>query len=555
MHGGRMVYCVPGEGNFEEPPPTNGGGPQGPSQPNVSLLRFGRMFGKTNLLPPSEGKDLFDKLVALGRCMSDPTTCGQQPVVKESDESDITSGYTYLGQFIAHEITFDDSADTLQVDLDPHNLRTPQIDLDSLYGGTNGQRDKPELYDDDGVKLKVGVTSEVRPPKKSFNFHDLPRDKENKANPKLAFIVDERNDENLAVAQTLVAFINFHNAVVDYLRGKGHEGGDDLFQCARRQVVRHFQWIIVHDFLRKLLDNDVLDCVLRHGQRWFKEGDYGGLYMPLEFSAAAFRIGHTMVRPGYSWNRLHPAAAVSQLFGLTGFFTPKDGFDPKIHGFPSGSASDFPLLRLPSDWVIDWTRFYDFKGLLPDDALPPDGKINRTSKLDTVLNFRLADIPGIRDSKLEAMQRAITVRNLLRGFYLGLPTGEEVAEWIGETPLKPEDVAEGPHKSLLSDRALRGKTPLWYYVLKEAELLGKGSDGKGGHRLGPVGSRIIAETLIGLIRKSPHSILDEPDWRPKFGREVEGPERVKFEMPDLLKFAFGGDASGEKSVNPLGQRP
>ena len=153
------------------------------------------------------------------------------------------------------------------------------------------------------------------------------------------------------------------------------------------------------------------------------------------------------------------------------------------------------------------------------------------------------------------MQKAITIRNLLRGFYLGLPTGEEAADRLGETPLRPEDVAEGPHKALLSDPALCGRTPLWYYVLKEAELLGKGSDGRGGHRLGPVGSRIVAETLVGLVRQSPHSILDDPEWRPKFGRPVGGPERVKFEMPDLLKFAFGGDASGEQSVNPLGQRP
>ena len=560
MHGGRVGYFVRDEGVVVEPPgPGPGAAANGAAPVKVSSLTFGRMLGQSRALSPADGKDLFDKIVALGRCMNDPSTCGGQwPPTTETDESDIPAGYTYLGQFIAHEITFDDSGDTLQVGMEPNNLRTPQVDLDSLYGGTHGPRDRPELYE--GVKLKLGATAYVVPPKLTrFEKNDLPRDAGDKKNPKLALLGDKRNDENLAVAQTHVALINFHNAVVEDLKGRGHPDGDDLFHCARRQVVRHFQWIIVYDYLRKLVDNDVLESVLRHGQRWFRAGERGGLYMPLEFSAAAFRIGHSMVRSGYSWNRLHPAAAVTQLFELTG------GFMPEV-GFSTGStvSGGEKLLTLPSDWVIDWTRFYDFRGVLPDDALPPARKpgeasrpdmLNKSSKLDTLLNFRIDNVPGLPETRLEQMQKALTVRNLLRGFYLGLPTGEEAAEWMGETALKPEDVAEGPHKAVLSDRALRGRTPLWYYVLKEAELLGKGSDGKGGHRLGPVGSRIVAETLVGLIRQSAHSILDDPEWRPKFGRPVEGPERVKFEMPDLLKFAFGGDPSGEKSVNPLGRQP
>lgn len=535
MHGRRIGYYVVGEDIILDPPNLFGGAGQPPAvasasaaPPKVSSLKFGRMFGKSRALSPADGKALFDKLITLGLCMNDPVTYCQQPAQVDTGKSDIPSGYTYLGQFIAHEITFSSTGDLLEAGMpEPENLRTPQIDLDSLYGGVKGPTDKPELYELDRVHLKVGRTFIVSTPNKVF-ANDLPRDAANRENPKKALLGDERNDENLALAQTHVAFIKFHNAVVDKLKADGHDN-DDLFDCARRQVIRHFQWIILHDYLPRLVDKAMLDCVLRHGLRWFNVEGEEGLFMPLEFSAAAFRIGHSMVRHSYEWNIYHSSGKfghgpvkILQLFQQTSFNNSPNSFD--------GNS------RLPSDWVIDWRLFYDFT---PLGAAVPAAKLdyNRASKLDTLLNFRLDKVVGFPDTKLEKMQKAITVRNLLRGFYLGLPTGEEVADWIGETPLTPEQVAEGPHKTLLDDPAFRGRTPLWYYILKEAELLGVGQDGTGGNHLGPVGGRIVAETLIGLIKKSPHSILDDPGWRPKFGRPAQGAEPERFEMIDLLKFA------------------
>lgn len=572
MHGGRTAYYVNGAIIFED----GAAAPAGPVQ--SSLLKFGRLLAQRPRLEGDEKGAMIRKLTELGECMNDPTTCGQERAPKR-DESDIPSGYTYLGQFIAHEVTFDDSNDTLKPGIDPNNLRTPQLDLDSLYGGETGPRDPDYeyLYEDDGVRLRVGQTSLVTPPGDRF-CNDLPRfanggkrpRKEalvtkGEMNPKRALIADERNDENLVVAQTHVAFIRFHNRVVKQLQDEGHHG-DGLFECARRLVVRHFQWLILHDYLPRLVDKEVFKRVRDDSAKWFdaKALRDGRPTMPLEFSAAAFRIGHTMVRASYDWNKYHDSerrfgdgpASVLKLFELTGFRRLRgERFNPSEDGFSTNStkpADGEPLRTLPGDWIIDWRRFYEFPQA---PGAPRQPRVNRASKLDTVLNFQLDKLEGFPDARTAVAKeviKAITVRNLLRGYYLDLPTGEQVAHELGEELLKPEQVAEGPHKALLSDPLLFGQTPLWYYVIKEAELLGTGADGTGGHRLGPVGSRIVAETLVGLIKHSPHSILKEPGWTPRFGRPAQDGEPAKFEMIDLLRFAFGDDQRGENSVNPVG---
>jgi len=449
---------------------------------------------------------------------------GNQPANDEPEDSEIPSGYTYLGQFIAHEITFDNTQELPMVQPDPQNLRSPSIDLDSLYGAGPGDDESKKLYEDaDPARLKVGETTETGSFKRTFDNYDLPRDKKTGE----GLIGDPRNDENLPVAQTHVALINFHNNVVRDLRSQGYNA-DDLFDCARRQVVRHFQWVIIHDYLPTILDVEVLDCVLKHGPNWFRANSKDDLFMPLEFSAAAFRIGHSMVRDGYQWNVYHSTdlgaehpPSLSQLFDQTAFsgIIGKDGANPSLQ----------------SEWIIDWRRFFNFPEELGYQTATTG--LNKARRIDTNFSFPLHKMERFPHHDLPEEKRSITVRNLLRGFALGLPTGEEMAEWIGETPLCHEDVANGPHSELLSTPIFKGKTPLWYYVLKEAEL-------RGGSRLGPVGSRIIAETLVGLIRHSCYSILAHPEWRPKYGRLDPETGSVRFEMTDLLHTAG--------VVNPIG---
>jgi hypothetical protein len=526
-HGTRTAYHVVGEGAVFEPDYLSGdsrGCPVSSASAGKSAyppFKFGRMFARSERLTTSGDWDATIKgLIRLGLCMNDPAKYCQGAQVKAPGDSLIPSGFTYLGQFIAHEITFDSAKDLPAAEPDPQNLRSPSIDLDSLYGAGPLDEQSRQLYEGgSSARLKIGKT--YPPDGLAMTFdNDLPRDRQTGR----ALIADERNDENLAVAQTHVALIRFHNRVVDTLRQSGYDA-DDLFECARKHVVRHFQWIVLHDYLPAIVDQGVLDCVLAHGLRWFKVARKKDLFMPLEFSGAAFRVGHSMVRRAYQWNLFHSTdlgglsgATLSQLFSQTAF----SGLIGKPPNRPA----------LASEWVIDWSRFYQFPEFPPGRNYKRDpARVNMARRIDTNFDFRLDLMSRFPHLDVADDKKSITVRNLLRGFALGLPTGEEVARWIGETPLRHEEVAGGPHEELLGAPVFKGKTPLWYYILKEAEL-------NGGSRLGRVGSRIVAETLVGLISHSRYSVLDAPRWYPKYTRRgAPGTESARFGMVDLLDFA------------------
>jgi len=434
----------------------------------------------------------------------------------EGKDSDLPAGYTYLGQFIAHEVTFDKTEEPLDSDGTEPEYRSPQIDLDSLYGG--GPRDpRDRRFYQDAARLRVGETIAGPEVRRTF-FNDLPREGFGSEKIGQAQIPDPRNDENLAVAQTHLAFIKFHNKVVDdaHLRGVPPE---QLFETAKKEVAQHFQWIILKDFLPKLLHKQAAE-VLETGEPKFFKPDPDpkiGLCMPLEFSVAAFRFGHSMVRNNYEWNfiqnseRSRPRpATIDNLFKFTGF---------------SGDLHQKP--RLESDWIIDWRRFYD----LTKVGFPDDKRLtNNARKIDTDFSLRIETIKGYPHVTKDLSQQSIVARNLLRGYACKLASAEVVADKIG---IKQSDRLTAAQIGIESPH-LRGHTPLWYYILKEAEF----NNGK----LGPVASVIIAETLVGLIKESPHSILKEKGWRPKYGRRAD--EGI-FEMADLLVFA--------EVVDPIGQ--
>jgi hypothetical protein len=256
-------------------------------------------------------------------------------------DSDLPAGYTYLGQFIAHEVTFDKTEEPLGSESTDLSYRSPQIDLDSLYG--RGPADR--RFYQDCARLKIGETIAVPDVPKTFP-NDLPRAGFGSKEVGKARIPDPRNDENLAVAQTHVAFIKFHNKVVDAVHLRGTPA-DQLFETAKRDVVQHFQWIILKDFLPKLLHKQAAEILETGNTRFFKPDPKFGVFMPLEFSVAAFRFGHSMVRDKYEWNFIQNSefnrpATINNLFEFTSF---------------SGDLRRKP--RLESDWVIDWHRFYD----------------------------------------------------------------------------------------------------------------------------------------------------------------------------------------------------
>ncbi|GAA3813696.1 hypothetical protein GCM10022380_34570 [Amycolatopsis tucumanensis] len=201
------------------------------------------------------------------------------------------------------------------------------LDLDALYG--RGPQQDKRFYAPDGLKPKIGTTATV-PIDAGTNVNrtgfDVPRvgTRPTKAAERKALIPDTRNDENLAVAQIHAGFINFHNRVIDHFAADSVPSAL-LFEKARGEVVRHYQWMLREDYLPRIVNPMIVDDVFTDGRKYFDPQTAGGpATMPIEFSVAAFRLGHSMVRETYSWNRIFEAgsplgiATLFQLFTFSG---------------------------------------------------------------------------------------------------------------------------------------------------------------------------------------------------------------------------------------------
>jgi hypothetical protein len=445
-----------------------------------TLGRFGRMF------PRLAACVLDDRTIdALAGWMGDDGN-------RTSENIGIPAGFTYLGQFIDHDITFDPTPLAARTRANGRmNFRTPRFDLDSVYGA--GPLVQPFLYDwkdsePPGARLLVG----------RGRVPDLPRNRQGRA-----LIGDARNDENVIVAQLHLLFIRFHNAVVDHLAGEGTPA-DELFDRARRLVRRHYQWIVVREFLPTVVGADMADEVItpvsagtptvrREFFTWKREP-----HIPREFSGAAFRFGHSMVRPEYGVKQIPPDA--EGLHQIPIF--------PELQGFR----------RIPERLVIDWERFFE----LPERAPPLPLQVQFSMQIDTSISPPLFKLP---DGEPDLPRR-----NLVRGRKLELPSGQAVARRMHVPRLGDDELQLGAFEDDQTVQvALRRAAPLWFYILCEA-----GSKrGDAGAHLGPVGGRIVAEVLVGLLEGDPNSFLSrEPTWRPR-GLGIEG----DFTMADLVRFA------------------
>jgi hypothetical protein len=496
--------------------------------------RYGRMVPEvgTPLAPPAAA------IEALGLAMRD----GPQGR-PSSDNPNIPAGYTYLGQFIDHDITLDTTSLT-EVAEDPtaiRNFRTPRLDLDSLYGF--GPAAQPSLYQRNSPgrsKLLLGGCVPGLAPVRAVGGHDLPRNSEG-----LALIGDERNDGNLLVAQTHLAFLRFHNAMVDRLRGSVHDR--DLFATTRRAVTHLYQAMVLRDFLGRLCNPNDLEAAIA-GRRFFRFEAFGAFsqpYLPVEFSAAAYRLGHTMMRESYNHNRFFrpgnppfPPGSFNLLFE----FTARSGQIGRDGPRASNRAS------LPADWIIDWRRYLDF-GTAGQGAGHADGfALNLTRRIDPYLAedlHHLGAVPGVKRPEPPEPHRSLAVLNLRRGVKMRLPAAQDLADFMGVPKLSPDAIAAaGPDGEVAARHGLHARTPLWYYILKEAELAQQGM------RLGPLGSRIVAETFVGLLQGDSASILSaHPEWRfgqPMRGLELPGAEEA-FTFADLVAFAAGGRGAAQLS--------
>jgi hypothetical protein len=497
--------------------------------------KFGRMFP---FQPPLEVPD--SALLDLATAMRDP-----DPGSKLGDNPHIPAGFTYFGQFVDHDITLDltplavQQGDLLSIE----NFRTPALDLDSIYG--TGPETHPELYVVDPATGAVGPELALGVAAASPDFaggevpemaNDLPRNPADGA----AVIGDHRNDENLMVAQTHLAFLKFHNAIVAWLRDRGFKGNAAaLFAEAKRLATWHYQWIVLYDYVERLTEPGLVNRIRHRGRQFYRFRVRP--YMPVEFSAAAFRLGHAQVREDYSHNRIFRPGGVSSgtlanLFFFTGLSgaivgdrVDQPGLTNEEFVLPGLDPAAFPppMRTLPSNWVVDWRRFYDL-----GTPAAPGFEFNDTRLINPLLTPTLHRLPGFPEGSPEAM---LPFRNLRRGVQLGLPSGQAVAKAMGVDQLSEADLSVGSDGSAAATHGMHKATPLWYYILKEAEMIHQGQ------RLGPVGSIIVAETFLGMVHGDHGSFMwQRRNWKPELPRA----DADTFTMVDMLTFI--------DDINPVG---
>jgi hypothetical protein len=455
-------------------------------------------------------------LAALGSAMS--AEADKPKDGPDSEESGIPALYTYFAQFIDHDITFD-PASSLQKQNDPGALtdfRTPAFDLDNVYG--RGPDDQPYIYDD-GPRFLLGTPISGGG---DTNAADLPRNSPTKG-PRRALIGDPRNDENSIVSQLQGLFLRFHNRMQS-------ENAGASFEAVQRLVRFHYQYIILNDFLPRVVSASVLSALKTNGHydagklkffHWKNEP-----FMPVEFSVAAYRFGHSMVRPGYRLND----NVLLPIFPMASF--------PEFRDALTGFREMNPA------WRIDWGRFIDID--LRSGGNPPGDATKRLQfayRIDTSLVNPLSNLPP----SVAVNPSSLAARNLLRGWRLGLPSGQHVADAMGITPMKDKDILVGKAEDGATglptvasvEKAFAGNCPLWTYILAEAmqhKIAVKSPISEGATvqtpQLGPVGGRIAAEVFLGLMFGDKHSLLSlAPYWQPPSGSD--------YRLKDFVLYALG----------------
>lgn len=399
-------------------------------------------------------------------------------------KSSISAGYTYFGQFLAHDITFSakPSKKKLSKKGKLNSLNTPKLNLDLLYGG--GPATHPYIYSQNiekdyffhlkkkKFKEKISLQTfddknESTLVKGSFRIWDVPRKKG------VALIPDPRNDEHILLSQLHTAFLLSHNNIIS---GSKIKNVVERFKRTKKKLVHHYHWLIINDYLKKFIKQDLIDDLIS-GKKTALYNPHKMPFIPIEFSAAAFRFGHSLVRNSYSFNRIYP--------------------------LPNVKKESFLALLEDNINFVDWRNFFQSKSLNPKKS----SFLNKAKIISPWLVSNLEDFPitnkFFRQSKIVGENLARL--NLKTGFDLELPSGQSIAHALH---LPENEILQVDIKNLPC--YYRDNTPLWLYILYEAYSLEKGQ------KLGPVGERIIAEVIIGIIKSNPNSYLNtKPSWSPK----------------------------------------
>lgn len=540
---------------------------------------FTEMFTSIGRAPNSYPADALLKLSKAMADQPDSVKDGADP----EENAAVPAGYTYFGQFIDHDLTFDSTSSldpSVAVDdetREPTNLRTPRLDLDCLYG--DGPDAQPYMYDTDGASLLYQHSS----PNPALAQEDLFRTPNGRA-----IIGDKRNDENSIVSQIQLAMVKYHNEVVkDLKRFKPDDWNvkGDLFKSARNEVRWTYQKLVIEDYLPRIIAPEVLDDLAngtpttRH-YALYKENIRSNL--PREFVGAAYRFGHSMVRAGYRLN-----LEIDNRFHIFGSSKPQANelkeTPPSLLGFDP----------LPASHVIDdWARFFpktqhstSYPVLTPKvDPLSPDApnpsiRLQFAYKIDPTIVDPLTVLPRKQVAGDDSAEKAegqlgghlpdptgrpsLALLNLLRGNTYNLVTGQTIATTLAtdtkigpritasprksHVPLKPDHIATrtklkdgfmqfDPINQIKGiDNKLQSDTPLWFYVLAEAQaplvdalaikkpfnedvLLQPATNHT---QLGWVGGRILAEVFYGILDSDSDSVFQSVakpnNWKPLFG--------------------------------------
>jgi hypothetical protein len=400
-------------------------------------------------------------------------------VSDENGEVLLDAGYTYFGQLLSHDLTKDVSSVDEAWQKEPwelQNMQTPRLDLAVLYGG--GPEKSPELYEDDSVRLKIGASDST----KAFDICTAKHGER--------LLADDRGAENMVLRQMTAVFARLHNLAAEQF-GQFFRDGRLVFESAQRQTRRQFQYLVVHDYFPSILDQESFNKVFVRGETQIKWDSFS---IPIEFSAAAMRFGHAMVRPNYLFN-----------FG-------KEMFLQDLLGRTDDRGA------LQDDEEIHWGFF--FQGAGPEPTVTSRPIDTRLAPAFQELPPDLIGTPEVKCpfTRLAANPSQLAVRTLLRGAGLRLPSGQAAARACGLDTLDKRELItnsvgdETEQGYILNEAGLSHRTPLWYYILKESEVR------KNGNRLGALGSCIVAETIHAALRSDPESILNSPDNLPPLWR-------------------------------------
>jgi len=473
---------------------------------------FSRLLEKDHDYKPLSLSDP-DKVIGIIAHAIDQGPDGANDLPDEQENPFVPAGYTYFGQFVDHDLTFDtrSTLQTIESGLSsfPNDERTPRLDMDCLYG--LGPSSAPFMYDEDG-RLATNQDKPFDLPRSAIRF------KPDDPASHRAIIGDPRNDENSIVCQLQLAFIQFHNAMIAHFKQQGLAGGT-LFRAAQREVRFTYQKIVVTDFLKRIVQKPVYEDFvqdrLARGDKAYKLYKKGELRraLPLEFTGAAYRFGHSGVRNAYRLNEMFQRL----------IFNGADDATESLVGFGD----------LPESHKIDWSLFVTdklapgTKGSNPSQIggqdVPADShRLQYAYKLDTsVVNPLLALPPRI--GGLGPLFNSLAARNIKRGYNFSLPSGQDVAKALGvgrHPPLQFGDrllaFKDMPGMSATDAAALEEKTPLWLYILAEGQACLAKADGSFamktedgvtmidkdsdvGTQLGPVGGRILLEVFFGIL--------------------------------------------------------